>query len=420
MTGHTDEARAMLASADQWATGAEPGLLREYIDVLALIDGHAPDGLLSRLESLPDESSSGLNRAVAAIYRTMSLLAEGRVPQARVTFQRVMEWSERVTDDSLASVPHATCAAIWAAYILDEFSFGASIASRALNLAQRHGQADVLANLGTGLSFCQASMGLLDSAEEIGEQAVRDAEQYGAPSLVSMARAGLMIAAQGRNDPALLKQRFDDLVQTPLPEFGWFRRAVLTTRTRVSAMLGQPEPCLELLGKPKDAMAALRYADSAVVAAAQGHPDTARTLLEDGIQIADEQEQKGQRAMILTTAAELLLRSGDPLQAGNLFRAAREIFEQRDMRLQLWRVQAGIARADSALAERAEPLAQLTEREREVAKAIAEGLSNKRIAEQLVLSHRTVENHVRNILKKLGVESRQQVAEIIALGPTTQ
>ena len=414
MTERPDEARALLATEHEWASGTDAALLREYIDVVALIDGNAPDELVSRLESLPDDSGSGLNRIVAAIYRTMTLLSEGRVPQARVTFQRVIEWIERVSNDELVTVPHATCAAVWAAYILDEYGAGATLAGRALELARRHGQADVLANLGTGLSFCQASLGLLDDADETGAEAIRAAEKYGPVALISMACAGLMVAAQGRNDLELLQQRLDDLMDVPLPEFGWFRRAVLTTRTRVSAMLGQPESCPELLGKPKDAMAALRHADAAVVAAMQGDIDTAKMLLAEGLSIADEQDQGGQRGMLLATEADLLLSTGNPLEASTVYRAARDIFEERDMRLQLGRAQAGIARADAALAEQSEPLAQLTDREREVVAAVSEGLSNRRIAERFVLSHRTVENHVRNIFKKLGIDSREELVAIAA------
>jgi DNA-binding NarL/FixJ family response regulator len=52
----------------------------------------------------------------------------------------------------------------------------------------------------------------------------------------------------------------------------------------------------------------------------------------------------------------------------------------------------------------------LTEREREVAVLIAQGKANREIAEVLVLSHRTVEKHIENILSKLGFTSRSQIA----------
>jgi DNA-binding NarL/FixJ family response regulator len=52
----------------------------------------------------------------------------------------------------------------------------------------------------------------------------------------------------------------------------------------------------------------------------------------------------------------------------------------------------------------------LTERERTVAALVAQGKSNREIADQLVVSERTVESHVANILFKLGFASRTQVA----------
>ena len=55
----------------------------------------------------------------------------------------------------------------------------------------------------------------------------------------------------------------------------------------------------------------------------------------------------------------------------------------------------------------------LTRREKEVAALVAQGLTNRQIAKELVVSERTVENHVANILKKVGVHSREQVAASI-------
>ncbi|GAA0810094.1 ATP-binding protein [Spirilliplanes yamanashiensis] len=55
-------------------------------------------------------------------------------------------------------------------------------------------------------------------------------------------------------------------------------------------------------------------------------------------------------------------------------------------------------------------VAALTAREREIAGLLAAGGTNRAIAERLVLSERTVETHVRNLLAKLGLANRTQVA----------
>jgi NarL family two-component system response regulator LiaR len=60
--------------------------------------------------------------------------------------------------------------------------------------------------------------------------------------------------------------------------------------------------------------------------------------------------------------------------------------------------------------EELNPYTELTEREMEVLKLIAQGLSNSEIAEKLVISVNTVKGHVSNILSKLHVADRTQAA----------
>ena len=64
-----------------------------------------------------------------------------------------------------------------------------------------------------------------------------------------------------------------------------------------------------------------------------------------------------------------------------------------------------------------ELLEQLTAREREILELLAAGLTNREIAQRLVLSARTVETHVARVTGKLGVNSRARaVARAVALG----
>jgi DNA-binding NarL/FixJ family response regulator len=52
---------------------------------------------------------------------------------------------------------------------------------------------------------------------------------------------------------------------------------------------------------------------------------------------------------------------------------------------------------------------RLTDRETEVLRLVAKGLSYKQIAERLVISHRTVQNHVQNTLGKLQLHNRVEL-----------
>jgi DNA-binding CsgD family transcriptional regulator len=94
----------------------------------------------------------------------------------------------------------------------------------------------------------------------------------------------------------------------------------------------------------------------------------------------------------------------------------------------------GLSRRASASARRAEELTalcgdvrtpglsagaeagRLTRREREIAGLAAAGVSSKEIAAKLYLSARTVENHLQSAYAKLGVTSRDELAEALAAG----
>lgn len=63
-----------------------------------------------------------------------------------------------------------------------------------------------------------------------------------------------------------------------------------------------------------------------------------------------------------------------------------------------------------ASATRAPASDDLTEREREVARLVAQGCSNGEIAQKLVISDKTVKTHISNILSKLSLQDRTQLA----------
>ena len=57
---------------------------------------------------------------------------------------------------------------------------------------------------------------------------------------------------------------------------------------------------------------------------------------------------------------------------------------------------------------------ELTAREREVATLAAAGLTSREIAGRLVVSVRTVDNHLQRAYRKLGVTRREELADLLA------
>jgi DNA-binding NarL/FixJ family response regulator len=55
----------------------------------------------------------------------------------------------------------------------------------------------------------------------------------------------------------------------------------------------------------------------------------------------------------------------------------------------------------------------MTKREREIIILISDGLSNKEIAQQLAIATHTVKSHVHNIMEKLALHTRLQIAKFI-------
>lgn len=64
--------------------------------------------------------------------------------------------------------------------------------------------------------------------------------------------------------------------------------------------------------------------------------------------------------------------------------------------------------------DRADPMAVLTDREREVLELIGQGMTNRQIGQSLHLAEKTVKNYVSSLLAKLGMERRTQAAAYVA------
>jgi ATP/maltotriose-dependent transcriptional regulator MalT len=144
-----------------------------------------------------------------------------------------------------------------------------------------------------------------------------------------------------------------------------------------------------------------------VLLAARGLHDRARPLLEDSV---DRFEKVGAPYEAARAKLELAT-SLVALDRGEV--AEREATAALSSLLELGaEVEVERARRLLHAAARGErtTLHEVTTREREVLSLLAEGLTNKQIAERLVLSEHTVHRHVTNILRKLDLPSRTAAA----------
>jgi len=121
------------------------------------------------------------------------------------------------------------------------------------------------------------------------------------------------------------------------------------------------------------------------------------------LQVADDLRAGGlllHATLAHASAVRVLRRSGPPGDA--VHEAAR-----------LTELVAGSGQELALLVPSAAPTADLTPRELEVARLVAAGLTNREAAERLVVSDRTIDNHLYRIYRKLGVTSREDLARLV-------
>jgi DNA-binding NarL/FixJ family response regulator len=191
-------------------------------------------------------------------------------------------------------------------------------------------------------------------------------------------------------------------------------------RAGFSALL-DTQPDLTVVGSAGDGAEAVRVCR-------EQRPDVVlmdvRMPIMDGIEAARElaaEDDGGPRVLMLTTfdldeyvydalssgASGFLLKD---VAAERLFDAVR-VVAAGDALLApavTRRLIGEFARLRPRLAPRDERLRELTARETEVLRLVAEGLSNGEIAERLVVSDETVKSHVSRVLMKLGLRDRTQ------------
>jgi DNA-binding CsgD family transcriptional regulator len=247
-----------------------------------------------------------------------------------------------------------------------------------------------VSSIAAALASTWLAMGNVDAAETLLEDI--------APNEIPMRTQGQRLLWQARAELALARGRPDDAL-------------AIADRLYASAANLTDEGAIPLLARLK-----------ARALVARGEHGPAEALLRHARQTAREEGALPMQRSLHLALSQRLREQGRTDEALLEERSAREIGERlaatipdHELR-ERFMAAAGLA-ADNRLAKR--PGAQtapggLTPREREVAARVAAGYSNREIGDELFVSERTVEAHVANILRKLGVPSRAGIAAWVA------
>lgn len=172
--------------------------------------------------------------------------------------------------------------------------------------------------------------------------------------------------------------------------------------------------------------------DSLLEAVEQRSPDVVVTDIrmpptstDEGIRLAAQlrESEPGTGVVVLSQHADpgYVLRLFEAGSEGRAYLLKERVHERGELVAAIEAVARGDSVIDAKIVEvmvrarhraEASPLRELTPRELEVLAAVARGSSNAAIAEELVITNKTVKNHLSRIYEKIGVHSR---AEAIAL-----
>lgn len=472
--GRYEDARARLRLAVRGLPDDRTRDETELLIALALNDfygGHYGESLeWGSLAGQLAEQSADLALASASLATTaMSAAIAGDVESALALHQRARDMVDEVDDDLIANRLDALSSLAAAEIYLDLFDDAARHADRCLSLSRRHGDtaklpvtAIVLGTAWWMIGDMQASAQVLDdaiesarlidnpaglswvlfnraySAIEAGDVEAALSLSEESRSLVPQFDVGMISAyagavnamtlieigdAQGALAHLLEESGGDSLTLMP----GSWRPTFFELMTRCHLGLGNRERAVEAARRAREEagdyglplpelMADLADAD---IALADESWENAIALTSSAARRAEAIGAKPYLARARAMTGAALARAGRTAEAIESLEFSALLYEQMGATRYRDQAEAELRRLGHTVYRRSRSgqgvlgIAALTGREREVAELIADRRTNKEIAEELFLSTKTVETHIRNIFNKLGVASRVDVARAI-------
>jgi DNA-binding CsgD family transcriptional regulator len=395
-----------------------------------------------------DDESVFVAEALAAFARAW----DGDTAAGAEHLEGAFGWASRADDAQSVFAISA------AALVLGDDQRFASLINRAISLARARGEFGTLA---PALTLRAAHLMLAqrfdEAALEAGEGA-QFARELGAINLALRPLSILSHVAAIRGDDEETRRLVDEMLQLAIPRgLGLYVTSAVHSLALLDLGRGRWTEALDRLGGlaasrpnvPDTIQGRLALPDTVEAAVRAGRLDEARQALstfEDWVadsgtswapsrlaachallaegEEATEYFEKALRlasdsrpfdlARIQLLYGEHLRRDRHRADSRAQLRAAQEGFER--LRAEPWAERArGELRASGETARKRDPstIDLLTPQELQVARFVAEGLSNKEVAAQLFLSPRTIHYHLRRVFVKLDITSRTQLARLV-------
>lgn len=436
------------------------GVLVDLATLLAVSLGQQNDGIAYGRQALELANHLGDARLQALAHRTVGnlLMRSNALPEAVALLEQALAWAEALDDPAEAAECCAclTLAYFWSGHVLRS----QEITHKRLELAQRCQDPYQTRHVYPWLAALAMTQGNLAKAEHLLTQAEAVVARLGSPEpraflahargyvayyqgdyataeaqfrqAIELFRAigpetqvwylgplGLAQLAQGKVEEATAYLHQAEEALVPQPEDAIMVADALSELALMVVRLGDRERAARYYAKllPFQGLCIDQLIDRLLgeLQILLGDWPKARAHLSAAETLAQREGLLPEMAWILAAQARLALAQGGRGSAGqarSLFEQALRLFEQMQLageasalRLELQH----IPRKSPSRQSHPRP-AGLSAREVEVLRLVAAGQTNQQIAKNLVLSERTVANHLLHIFNKLGVENRAAAA----------
>jgi DNA-binding CsgD family transcriptional regulator len=395
MGGRPADAASAAAAVNADMLAPLPATILACAEVIALGDLGQPDAVNAAVEACNRRAGGAPQAAHQMVGLNLmhadALIVSGRLEQAQSLGERLhAQWGDIPRDPSAVAVAIAGVTALARGDLtLAQQKLRAAIA----NIEPRHDRTGGLYWFWLGYTEALARAGQAAAAAD----ALEKVNHYHHPSFFFVESNRLLVsawvaAAHGRTSEAIA-------LAGEAAEFasahGQLAREVMSLQAAVQfGDQSRVDRLAELADTVGGTRASLIARWAAAVAATNG---------DELLRISEDLEAMGDRIAAADAAAHAALAySHDNLRGSRLTasgRATRIVTECGAV------TPATLAAASSL---------PLSDREREIATLASQGLSNKQIAETLVMSVRTVEGHVYRACTKLGLNNRSELAAVIA------